>query len=308
MNNNPLVSIVIPVYNREKLITETLESALSQTYPNFEVVVVDNQSTDNTWAILHEIAGKDNRVRIFQNDTNVGPVRNWERCFNLAEGEYVKILWSDDLIESDFLTETMAVFEADVAFVMTGYQEITSDGKVLKESEFQRRTSISIYDYQKEKLYGNNISYPDSPGCAIFRKIDLIEALRIDIPNTDHLNFPRYGAGNDLLLFLLSTRNVSYERIACINKCLSKFKHHNDSITITNNNGLKIYYDWAKWYFIKNYFNHKVVKQLFKSRILHNTYKYHYSSNLLKSIDGPFNFIFLVRKILKSAKRKLNLQ
>ncbi|ACT95798.1 glycosyltransferase family 2 protein [Dyadobacter fermentans] len=306
MNNNPLVSIAIPVYNREKLITETLESALSQTYPNFEVVVVDNQSTDNTWAILQEIARKDERVRIFQNETNVGPVRNWERCFNLAEGEYVKILWSDDLIESDFLSETMAVFAPDVAFVMTGYKEITSDGKVLEKSTYQQHTTISISKYRDEKLYINNISFPDSPGCAIFRKSDIVESLVIDIPNSDNLNFPRYGAGNDLLIFLLSTRNPSYSRIACVNKYLSKFKHHQESITTTNSTTLKIYYDWAKWYFIKNYYNQTKVKQQFKARILFNTYKYHYGQNLLKSIDGYVSVAFMAKKIMKITQRKLN--
>lgn len=306
MNSNPLISIVIPVYNRERLITETLESALSQTYPNFEVVVVDNQSTDNTWAILQEIAGKDNRVKIFQNETNIGPVRNWERCFDLAKGEYVKILWSDDLIESNFLAETMAVFEPDVAFVMTGYQEITNDGIVLAASTFQQHTTIPISLYRDEKLYGNSISFPDSPGCAIFRKFDIVQSLIVDIPNSDNLNFPRYGAGNDLLIFLLSTRNPSYSRIVCVNKYLSKFKHHQESITTTNSTALKIYYDWAKWYFIKNYHNHHKIKQQFKSRVLFNTYKYHYSQNLLKSIDGYISVAFLAKKVIKITKRKLN--
>ncbi|WP_426292925.1 glycosyltransferase family 2 protein [Dyadobacter endophyticus] len=306
MTTNPLVSIVIPVYNREKLITATLESALSQTYPNFEVVVVDNQSTDKTWAILQSIAQQDKRVRVFQNETNVGPVRNWERSFNLAEGEYVKILWSDDLIESDYLTETMAVFEADVAFVMTGYEEITSDGEVLDQSSYQQHTNLSVEDYLKEKLYSNNISFPDSPGCAIFRRSDLVESLIIDVPNSDELNFPRYGAGNDLLIFLLSTRNPAYKRIVCIDKYLSKFKHHQDSITTTNSTKLKIYYDWAKWYFIKNYYNTQEVKRQFKSRVFLNTYKYRYGQRLLKNIDGAVSISFLTERMINITKRKLS--
>ncbi|GGH40384.1 glycosyltransferase family 2 protein [Dyadobacter endophyticus] len=306
MTTNPLVSIVIPVYNREKLITATLESALSQTYPNFEVVVVDNQSTDKTWAILQSIAQQDKRVRVFQNETNVGPVRNWERSFNLAEGEYVKILWSDDLIESDYLTETMAVFEADVAFVMTGYEEITSDGEVLDQSSYQQHTNLSVEDYLKEKLYSNNISFPDSPGCAIFRRSDLVESLIVDVPNSDELNFPRYGAGNDLLIFLLSTRNPAYKRIVCIDKYLSKFKHHQDSITTTNSTKLKIYYDWAKWYFIKNYYNTQEVKRQFKSRVFLNTYKYRYGQRLLKNIDGAVSISFLTERMINITKRKLS--
>lgn len=299
MNNNALVSIVIPVYNRENLITETLQSALSQTYSNFEVVVVDNKSTDNTWPLLQDAQKTDQRIKIFQNESNVGPVRNWDRCFNLAQGEYIKILWSDDLIERTFLSETMAVFGHDVAFVMTGYQEITSTGTLIRESSFQKYSTISIDDYRNEKLYLNNITFPDSPGCAIFRKSDLIRSLIIDIPNCDNLDFPRYGAGNDLLLFLLSTRNPSYKKIVCVNKFLSKFRHHEESITIANNTKLKIYYDWARWHFLKNHYNISKVKRKFKSRILYNTYKYKYSQKLLMSIDSSLSLTFLLKKFLK---------
>lgn len=55
-NENPLVSILIPVYNREKYIGEAIESAINQTYKNIEVIIVDNCSTDNTWKILQDLS------------------------------------------------------------------------------------------------------------------------------------------------------------------------------------------------------------------------------------------------------------
>ena len=79
-----LVSILVPVYNRENLIEETVNSGLSQTYENIEIIIVDNQSTDGTWKILEKLASQDKRIKIFQNNTNIGPVRNWKRCIDEA--------------------------------------------------------------------------------------------------------------------------------------------------------------------------------------------------------------------------------
>ena len=93
MKNYDLVSILIPVYNRETLIEDTVQSALNQTYPNIEIIVVDNKSTDRTWDILEKLANRDSRIKIFQNKTNIGPVRNWKRCIDNASGKYGKILW-----------------------------------------------------------------------------------------------------------------------------------------------------------------------------------------------------------------------
>ena len=77
---SPRVSILIPVYNREALIGECIQSALFQTFTDFEVIIVDNASTDNTWGICQRFAEQDKRVRVFRNEKNIGPVRNWRRC------------------------------------------------------------------------------------------------------------------------------------------------------------------------------------------------------------------------------------
>ena len=88
----PLASILIPVYNRAGLIEATIRSALAQSYDPIEVVVVDNASTDATWEVLQRLALEDPRLRIFRNETNLGPVRNWRACAEHARGHYAKIL------------------------------------------------------------------------------------------------------------------------------------------------------------------------------------------------------------------------
>src|SRR2546427_6401542 len=103
----PLVSILIPVYNRKQLVGPCIQSALDQTVREFEVVIVDNASTDGTWQVCEAFAAKDKRVRVIRDPLNVGPVRNWQRCMQEAGGLYGKILFSDDLIEPTFLERTL---------------------------------------------------------------------------------------------------------------------------------------------------------------------------------------------------------
>ncbi|MEL7090001.1 MAG: glycosyltransferase family 2 protein [Planctomycetota bacterium] len=116
----PLSSIIVPVYNHGPYIGDCLESALAQDHGDLEVVVVDNQSTDDTWRVVQEIAGRDRRVRAYQNPANLGPVRNWLRGVEKARGTYGKILWSDDLIEPAYLSRTLPWLERGAAFVWTG--------------------------------------------------------------------------------------------------------------------------------------------------------------------------------------------
>jgi len=249
---NKLVSILIPVYNRENLIEETVRSAMSQTYKNIEIIVVDNKSTDNTWQVLEKLAREDERIKIFQNETNIGPVRNWKRCIDEANGEYGKILWSDDLIASEFLEKTVPyLLDEDVGFVFTG-TEIFIDGTDKKSSNyFIGETGI----YESEKYIEGvlfNGNYPVSPGCALFRLKDLKKNLLVDIPNKVNSDFSMHAIGNDLLIFLLTAHQ--YKNFAFVNEKLSFFRAHEGSISIQSNDGkLPLHYMLVKAYFVENY-------------------------------------------------------
>jgi|SRR5688572_14299645 len=94
-----LVSICIPTYQGAPWIGETIRSALGQTYPRIEVLVVDDASTDDTAEIVRSVG--DERVHLVVNGSNLGLVANWDRCLLLARGEYIKFLFQDDLLEPD---------------------------------------------------------------------------------------------------------------------------------------------------------------------------------------------------------------
>lgn len=271
---NELVSILIPVYNRVSLVSETIESAINQTYRNIEIIIVDNCSTDGTWELLKSYAVKDNRIRIFQNIENIGPVKNWKRCIDEAKGEYAKILFSDDLIAENFIEETLKVFDAETAFVLAPYK-IFKENQIKKISGYgKKQLVLTTQEYLHEILLVNKPKYTVSPIAALFRLQDLKLSFLLDIPNNNQLDFNRYGAGNDLLFFCLTA--IRYKTVKICNSTFVLLRYHRNSFTISND--LSIYYSWAEFYFISNYQKNLTLK--FNSIIRLRTLKHPQLSTL----------------------------
>ncbi|MBV4192553.1 glycosyltransferase family 2 protein [Bacteroides fragilis] len=255
---NPLVSIVIPVYNRELYIEDAIRSAISQTYQNIEIIIVDNCSTDSTWNILNTWARKDDRIKVFQNKENLGPVLNWNECFKRASGEYLKILWSDDWISPTFVEKCLSFFKRDTAFVLSGYQITTGDDTLLEVS-YEKR-DYTVIEYLNNILLYNKEAFPLSPGCAMFRTEDILSSFIVDIPNSDSLDSKQNGAGNDLLLFLNTAVNYTY--ISTVPGVDSYFRAHGGSFSIAGK--LDLYYEWSKVFFIKKHLHKTLYEDIRK--------------------------------------------
>lgn len=303
-----LVSILIPTFNRELLICEAIESALNQTYSNIEIIIVDNCSTDNTSEVIQTYIKKDSRIKYFKNSTNIGPVLNWKRCLELASGKFVKILWSDDLINKDFVEKTIALFSNSTAFVLSGY--VISDLRSLNtlyESKFQYK-NYTTQEYIKQLLIYSCIDFPVSPGSAIFRLEDIKNSLIVDIPNYDNLDSKLNGAGNDLLIMLNIARLKKYKHIKCVNSILANFRAHKDSFSISNN--LDIYYEYARLYYINfhndfqymNLFNSRLYFKKLNNKSLVNLYEIQNKKNTFNEL---FKFSFLIEKIFYKIKFKV---
>lgn len=110
--DNPKISVVVPLYNHEKYIGEALHSVLSQSFADFELIVINDGSSDNSENIVKEI--KDDRIRYFSQD-NQGAHAAINRGIQLARGEYVSILNSDDVYESGRLEECVQALDADAS-------------------------------------------------------------------------------------------------------------------------------------------------------------------------------------------------
>ena len=99
---NPLVSVIVPVYNQEKFIEATLDSICGQTYKNIEIILIDDGSSDGTVGILHRYAAADGRIILLQQDRMyAGAARN--KGLDIAKGEYYSFLDSDDIFEKDMI-------------------------------------------------------------------------------------------------------------------------------------------------------------------------------------------------------------
>ena len=107
MTATPSVSICVPTYNGERYLRECLESIGSQTFQDYEVLIVDDGSTDDTLDICMSYARGDPRVRVERNTHNLGLVGNWNRCVDLARGEWIKFVFQDDLIDRTCLEELL---------------------------------------------------------------------------------------------------------------------------------------------------------------------------------------------------------
>jgi len=109
------VSVIVPNYNHEKFLEKRIESVLNQTYTNFEVILLDDLSTDNSYEILKTYADHEKVSHVFRNDKNSGsPFSQWKRGIELAKGELIWIAESDDYCEPDFLETLVSLYDDQV--------------------------------------------------------------------------------------------------------------------------------------------------------------------------------------------------
>jgi glycosyltransferase involved in cell wall biosynthesis len=127
----PLVSVIMPAFNAELFIQESIESALAQTVDDLEVLVVDDASTDRTRAIVDELARRDSRIRLLKVERNSGPAVARNCAIEAASGRYISFLDSDDRWLGHKLERQIKAMRAsDWAFSFSGYEVIDSDGAV----------------------------------------------------------------------------------------------------------------------------------------------------------------------------------
>lgn len=145
-DKRPLVSICIPVYNNADYIGETIDSILAQTYENIELIMVDDNSTDDSYRVLQDYAGRDQRVKIYKNESNLGMSGNWNRCLELCTGEIMKLVCADDLLSPHIIERELEVFEnhPEVVLVDSDTRLVTLDGKY--RGWYRRYPSSGVVD------------------------------------------------------------------------------------------------------------------------------------------------------------------
>jgi len=109
----PAVSVCIPTFRGDAFLRPAIDSVLAQTFLDFELIIVDDHSPDETSALV--ACYDDKRIRYLRNNENLGPQGNWNRCLAEAKGKYFKLMPQDDLLERDCLTRQVEVLEQDAA-------------------------------------------------------------------------------------------------------------------------------------------------------------------------------------------------
>ena len=104
---NDLVTICIPTFNGARFLAKCLDTVVNQSYQNLEILIVDDQSSDNTVEIARRFQEQDIRIKIYSNDKNLGLVGNWNRSLDIAQGEWVKLQFQDDLMSLDAIEEML---------------------------------------------------------------------------------------------------------------------------------------------------------------------------------------------------------
>jgi glycosyltransferase involved in cell wall biosynthesis len=218
----PRVSVVIPTFNRARLVTRAIDSALAQTVP-VEVVVCDHGSRDDTPAVAARYGAA---IRYVRREQDRGPIACWRDGVEQSSGELVHINYDDDWIEPTFVEQTLPLLRADVAFVYTRIRIHEPEGGASKLRQRHppgiRPVGPIIQFLLREKL-------TISPGCALFRRSDVLKNLLLEVPGAQGLYGRNSGVGEDLLLFLLAT--LDYPRYAHLPEALSHFLAHPSSIT-----------------------------------------------------------------------------
>jgi glycosyl transferase family 2 len=187
----PAVSVLITAYNREGFIGAAIESVLAQTWSNFELLVVDDASSDGTAAIARDYAARDRRIRVSVNERNLGDYPNRNRAATLASGTFLKYHDSDDVMYPHCLqtmTESLGAFP-DAGFALTAHR--SWDGGPVP-------MLINPADAYRREFLGSGM-FMVGPSCAMFRR-GVFETLG---------RFPEAGPHSDHLFWLTACRSVN---------------------------------------------------------------------------------------------------
>jgi len=148
--NSVKISVVMPAYNTEQYISEAIESILNQTFKDFEFIIIDDASTDNTWGIIQKYAKNDNRIIPLKNKENLKLSKTLNKGIAVSKGKYIVRMDADDISFPDRLEKQVKLMEAKPEVGISGGAMVIMDvsGKVTEE-----RTYHTTDEKIKEKIF-----------------------------------------------------------------------------------------------------------------------------------------------------------
>lgn len=250
-----LVSIIMPSWNTGNYIAESIESVLNQTYKNWELLIVDDCSTDNTDSVVASF--DDKRIRYFKNKKNSGAALTRNRAIRKANGEWIAFLDSDDLWSPEKL-EKQLKFMNDNGYVFSYHDFVKIDEKSKPLNVYVSGPDIVT----KRKMY--NYGYP---GCLTFmysaKAIGLIQIKDIK-KNNDYAILLKlckkancYRMNENLAQYRIRTKSISHDKLS------KKLKSHYDLFHVCDGKPMPV----ALWYACWNMFYGVLKKKNYEKKI-----------------------------------------
>jgi glycosyltransferase involved in cell wall biosynthesis len=172
--HSPSVSVLIPTYNYARFIGEAVESVLAQDFRDFELLILDDCSTDNTAEVARPFCARDPRVRFTANSKNLGMVNNWNHCLNQAQGRYIKFIFGDDkLCDPQALGKMIALLERHPSATLAASARTILD-EDSKAVDFWRTLKNGCHNGRKVivSCLVENKNLVGEPSAVLFRKKD----------------------------------------------------------------------------------------------------------------------------------------
>lgn len=217
----PLVSVVIPAYNRPHTLQIAIDSVLEQTYPNIEIVICDDSSNNNVQEMLVPYLNAFPQIKYFKNEKNLF-LENWHKCYNLASGEYINYLMDDDVFHKEKIAKMICYFrEFENITLVTSYRQTINESGVIipplyATNRLYQETRIMDGKQLANIALSRCLNVIGEPTTVLFKKADLIDRFGV-------YSGKQYSLLNDLAswLNLLSKGKAVY-----IPEPLSYFRIH----------------------------------------------------------------------------------
>lgn len=237
IGDKELVSVCVPVFNGEKYLTEAIESIITQTYQNLEIIFIDDHSTDGSAEIIQSFAKTDKRIKYFSNPQNLGLVANWNACLEKVTGKWIKFHFQDDLMDDDAIEKILTLAH------QSGKQIVLCDRVYFGEGHEKGKRA-----HEKDRQLKDYI--PENQ--EVFTKEETVTIFNTNLLRNNFFGEPiagmisktildKYGVFDTKMHQIVDLefwfRIASNEGIAFLRSPLVKFRMHDESQTSRNEKG-----------------------------------------------------------------------
>lgn len=311
-NDSKLVSVVIPFFNMERCLSRAISSVISQTYENWEIILVDDGSTDGSG----DIAGRYSReypskIRLFR-QKNMGVNFSRNKAIAAAKGSFIAILDSDDRWKENFLSRTMNAFELcpDIEWVYVNAQRITEDGCIIEPSIFDDGSSSDFRSLKTRRVQNVNvIEDPETLNAAIKSTIKAGANSVVKRRVFEKVSYPsNIRIGGDRLLIMLAI--AAGFRFGFIDEILLTVYHHDNNLSISQEDNLqKKHHTYQELIKVYECLDHKVLldkrSKAIQKEKLSDLY-FNLAAHLIDSNESNLKAIkYLLKSLMISPYNKL---